>query len=129
MRKCVNPGQRHAKALNTNGSFNVVKGSVATPSGVEWRKSGNGLQVTATGRENLTPVLASFEETPGGYPPLITVQSFDSCSATRINIHRLRQIVGSYCILIPQAGSVLSLSKDACVSFHYLFSGTDYCFL
>ncbi|MFA6568997.1 MAG: family 78 glycoside hydrolase catalytic domain [Victivallales bacterium] len=49
------------------GGFNAVKGSVATPSGficVEWHKSENGLQVAATGPENLIPVLAAFEETP-----------------------------------------------------------------
>ncbi|MCX6984363.1 MAG: family 78 glycoside hydrolase catalytic domain, partial [Lentisphaerae bacterium] len=63
----LEPGFKKFLLSPCPGSFTVVKGSVATPSGfirVEWRKSGNGLQVTATGPENLTPVLVSFEETP-----------------------------------------------------------------
>ena len=63
----LEPGFKKFLLSPCSGGFNAVKGSVATPSGfitVEWRKSGNGLQLTATGPENLTPVLAALEETP-----------------------------------------------------------------
>ena len=63
----LEPGFKKFLLSPCAGSFNAVKGSVATPSGficVEWRKSGNGLQITATGPANLTPVLAAFEEAP-----------------------------------------------------------------
>ena len=63
----LEPGFKRFLLSPYAGSFNAVKGSVATPSGfirVEWRNTGNGLQLTATGPENLTPVLASFEEAP-----------------------------------------------------------------
>ena len=63
----LEPGFKKFLLSPCSGGFNAVKGSVATPSGfvcVEWRKSGNGLHVTATGPEDLTPVLALFEEAP-----------------------------------------------------------------
>ncbi len=63
----LEPGFKKFLLSPCPGSFNAVKGSVATPSGficVEWCKSVNGLQITATGPENLTPALAAFEETP-----------------------------------------------------------------
>jgi hypothetical protein len=63
----LEPGFKKFLLSPCSSGFNAVKGSVATPSGfvcVEWRKSGNGLHVTATGPEDLTPVLALFEEAP-----------------------------------------------------------------
>ncbi len=63
----LEPGFKKFLLSPCPGSFNAVKGSVATPSGficVEWCKSVNGLQITATGPENLTPVLAVFDEAP-----------------------------------------------------------------
>jgi hypothetical protein len=63
----LEPGFKKFLLSPCPGNFNAVKGSVATPSGficAEWSKSGNRLQVTATGPENLTPVFAPLEETP-----------------------------------------------------------------
>jgi hypothetical protein len=63
----IEPGFKKFLISPFAGNFNAVKGSVATPSGficVEWRKSENGLHLTVTGPETLTPVLAPLEESP-----------------------------------------------------------------
>ncbi|MEI8245300.1 MAG: family 78 glycoside hydrolase catalytic domain [Lentisphaerota bacterium] len=63
----LEPGFKKFLLSPCSGGFNAVKGSVATPSGfinVKWRESQNGLQLTATGPENLTPELALLEEAP-----------------------------------------------------------------
>ena len=62
----LEPGFKKFLLSPCPGNFNTVRGSAATPSGfiyVEWHKSGHKLQITATGPENLIPVLDSSDST------------------------------------------------------------------
>ena len=63
----VEPGFRKFLVSPYPGGFESVKGSIPTPSGfihVEWRRSGNGLDIIINGPSGLSPLLAPLPEAP-----------------------------------------------------------------